>query len=177
MPRPIACPEPSYAYATKWASESRMQTLIGARLARESPATCRSHADSVHVAWPIVRGHSWVLHPGQNWLPGHMFAGSTGVLAGRHAHRGSNAILPKFGAFFLIFRRKPTASAFSRSMRSVLARERQLTCLMDSGGISRAWPTVHGHSWVVHPGRSCLPGHNMSSMMVAMMVAWRRILF
>ena len=89
MPWPIACPEPSHAYAPKWASESRMQTLIGARLARESPATCRTHADSVHVAWP----------------------------------------------------------------------------------------TVHGHSWVVHPGRSCLPGHNMSSMMVAMVVAWRRLLF
>ena len=45
-------------------------------------------------------------------------------------------------------------------MVTVLARERPPTCLMDSGGVSGAWPTVHGHSQVRHPGCSRLPGAN-----------------
>ena len=55
-------------------------------------------------------------------------------------------------------------------MRSVLARERPPTCLMDSGGVGRAWPTVHCHSWVLHPGRSHLPGH-----MIVVRIIFRQI--
>ena len=109
----------------------------------------------------MAHDHSWVLHPGQSRLPGHMVVVSTSFSADRRVHCGSAAILPNFGAFFLIFRHQSTVWPFSRGMRSVLARERPPACLMDSGGVSRAWPTVHGHSQVRHPGHSGLPGANL----------------
>ena len=51
----------------------------------------------------------------------------------------------------------PEKSIF-RIMHDVLARERLPTCPMLRGGVSAAWPTVHGRPQVLHPGRSSLPG-------------------
>ena len=41
-----------------------------------------------------------------------------------------------------------------------LAREPPSTSWMCPGSVAGAWPTAHGHSWVLHPGRSRFPGPN-----------------
>ena len=45
---------------------------------------------------------------------------------------------------------------------------------------SVAWPTVHGHSWVQHPGRGRLPGHMVAVgtiLLQIVVLSWLRPLF